>query len=72
MQYEVIPTPKFEKDLKKLGRKDRSIRKDIEPVLEGLERGKHQGDIIPMRLKDNNNLAIKIRVASTSIKIPIL
>lgn len=66
MQYEVIPTPKFAKDLKKLGKKDRGIRNDIEPILEGLEAGNFQGDIIPMSLKDDNNMAIKIRVASTS------
>lgn len=66
MQYEVIPTPKFAKDLKKLGKKDKGIGDDIEPILENLEEGKFQGDIIPMSLKDNNNMAIKIRVASTS------
>lgn len=65
MQYEVIPTPKFEKDLKRLGKKDRGIGNDIEPILEKLEMGNFQGDIIPMSLKDNNNIAIKIRVAST-------
>ena len=69
MQYEVIPTPKFERDLKKLGRKDKGIGNDIEPVLEKLEEGDFQGDVIPMRLKDNNNMAIKIRIASTSRKI---
>lgn len=66
MQYEVIPTPKFAKDLKRIGKKDRGIGNDIEPILEGLEEGNFQGDVIPMSLKDNNNMAIKIRVASTS------
>lgn len=37
MQYEVIPTPRFEKDLKKLGKKNRDIGDDIEPILENLE-----------------------------------
>lgn len=69
MQYEVIPTPKFERDLKKLGRKDKGIGNDIKPVLEKLEEGDFQGDVIPMRLKDNNNMFIKIRIASTSRKI---
>lgn len=40
MQYEVIPTPKFEKDLKKLVKKDRGIGNDLEPVLEELEERK--------------------------------
>lgn len=65
MQYEVIPTPKFEKDLKKLGKKNKDIVDDIEPVLENLEHGKFDGNIIQMHLKDNNNVAIKVRVANT-------
>ena len=40
MQYEVIPTPRFEKDLKKLGKKNRNIDDDLEPVLEDLEERK--------------------------------
>ena len=39
-QYEVIPTPKFERDLKKLSKKDRGIGTDLEPVLEELEERK--------------------------------
>ena len=31
--------------------------------------GKFKGDVIPMHLQDDNNLAIKIRVASTSRNI---
>lgn len=64
MQFEVIPTPKFEKDLKKLSKKNRHIDEDIEPVLEKLEQGDLQGKVIPMSLQDNNNIAIKIRVAN--------
>ena len=66
MQYEVILTPKFEKDLKKLGKKNRGIAEDLEPVLEDMERGNFKGDIIPMNLRDNNNVAIKIRIANAS------
>ena len=40
MQYEVIPTPKFEKDLKRLSKKNRDIGNDIEPILEDLEERK--------------------------------
>jgi len=66
MQYEVIPTPKFEKDLKKLSKKNRNIKSDIKPVLEELEDGNLKGNVIQMNLKDNNNVAIKIRIASSS------
>lgn len=37
MQYEVISTPRFVKDLKRLGKKNRDIGEDIEPILENLE-----------------------------------
>lgn len=40
MQYKVIPTPRFEKDLKKLGKKNKSISDDLKPVLEDLEERK--------------------------------
>lgn len=40
MQYKVIPTPRFEKDLKKLGKKNKNITDDLEPVLEDLEERK--------------------------------
>ena len=69
MQYEIIPTPKFEKDLKRLSKKDRGIIQDIEAVLNLLENGIFQGKVIPMKLKDNNNITIKIRIASTSKKL---
>ena len=51
MQYEVIPTPKFEKDLKKIGKKDKGIADELEPILEDLEKGKMKGKVIPMSLK---------------------
>lgn len=40
MQYNVIPTPRFEKELKKLGKKNKNIDEDIRPVLEELEERK--------------------------------
>ncbi len=40
MQYNVIPTPRFEKDLKKLCKKNKNIDADVEPVLEQLEKRK--------------------------------
>ena len=66
MQFEVIPTPKFERDLKKLSKKNRNISDDIYPVLEKLEQGDMQGKVIQMHLRDNNNVAIKIRIANAS------
>lgn len=66
MQYEVIPTPRFEKDLKRLGKKNRNISDDIQPVLEELEKGDFHNKTILMQVKDNKNVAIKIRVADVS------
>ena len=67
MQYKVILTPNFEKDLKKLKRKYRNIADDIEPTLEDLEKGNIKGDVIKMNLSDDEGSAIKIRVANTDI-----
>lgn len=64
MQYEVIPTPKFEKDLKRLGKKNRDISEDIRPVLEELERGDFRNKTILMQVRDNNNIVMKIRIAN--------
>lgn len=66
MQYEVIPTPRFEKDLKRLGKKNRNIGEDLKPVLEELENGDFKNKTVLMQVKDNNNVAIKIRVADIS------
>ena len=66
MQYEVIPTPRFEKDLKRIGKKNRNISEDLKPVLEELENGDFKNKTVLMQVKDNDNVAIKIRVADVS------
>lgn len=67
MQFEVIPTPQFEKDLKKIAKKNRNVGNDIKPVLEDLEKGNFNGDVIKMQFEDSvNNIAVKIRVAPAS------
>ena len=40
-------TPRFQRDLRTLGKRYRNIRKDIQPVIEQLQAGELPGDRIP-------------------------
>ncbi|MEZ2302809.1 MAG: hypothetical protein ACBR13_13690 [Microcoleus sp.] len=40
-------TPRFQRDLRTLSKRDRNIRKDIQPVIEQLQAGELPGDRIP-------------------------
>ncbi|WP_373535888.1 type II toxin-antitoxin system RelE/ParE family toxin [Microcoleus sp.] len=40
-------TPRFQRDLRNLGKRYRNIRKDIQPVIEQLQAGELPGDHIP-------------------------
>ncbi|MEG4866195.1 MULTISPECIES: type II toxin-antitoxin system RelE family toxin [unclassified Microcoleus] len=40
-------TPRFQRDLRNLGKRYRNIRKDIQPVIEQLQAGELPGDRIP-------------------------
>ena len=67
MQSEASPiqialTPRFKRDLRELAKRYRSIRSDIQPLIEQLQAGKIPGDIIAgvkyqvfkVRLKNSN------------------
>lgn len=43
---EILLTPRFQQDLKKLAKRYRSIRQDITPLIEQLQRGQTPGDLI--------------------------
>ena len=61
MHYEIIATPKFEKDIKHYKKKFRSVADDVDDVVEELEKGNLQGDIIPnLEMKDNENNIVKV------------
>ena len=60
--FEVLLTPQFQKDLKQLAKRYRSIRKDLEPLLEKLKAGEITGDplvglnreVFKLRLKNSD------------------
>jgi len=60
--FEVLLTPQFQKDLKQLAKRYRSIRKDLEPLLEQLKAGELIGDplvglnreVFKLRLKNSD------------------
>lgn len=70
MQYDVIPTKRFESDvqyyLKK--KKFKHILDDVEEVVQELENGNLIGDAIP-GLTFEDNATIKVRMANTDTKV---
>ena len=70
MQFDVIPTPRFEEDvryyLKK--KKFKHILEDIEEVVLELEKGNLLGDSIP-GLTFEDNETVKVRIANTDTKV---
>ena len=70
MQFEVIPTERFEEDvnyyLKK--KKFKHIIDDVEEVVSDLEKGNLVGDAIP-GLTFDDNITVKVRVANTDTKV---
>lgn len=70
MQYEVIPTTKFENDLKYYIRKKnyRKINQDISPIMADLENGKLVGDEIAGLELPEGESSFKVRAANTSTK----
>ena len=71
MNYEVVPTPKFDKDIefyiKK--RKYRHIRADISPIIEELEKGNLVGDEIPGINAKVGERTYKVRAVNTDTNV---
>ena len=69
MQYDVLTTPKFEKDIKHYRKKFKSVADDVNEIVEELERGNLQGDIVPnIEMLDDNNNIVKVRIANSDTK----
>ena len=70
MQFEVIPTKKFEEDvryyLKK--KKFKHILDDVEEVVKKLEKGELIGDAVP-GLSFDENVTVKVRIANTDTRV---
>lgn len=66
MEYTIIATKKFEKDIKSYQRKFRNIVDDVNEIVKELKKGNFIGDAIKnIKMKDNNNNVIKVRVANS-------
>lgn len=69
MQFEIIPTERFEDDVRYYLKKKRfkNIMDDVNEVVEELEKGNFIGDAIPGLVFDDNE-TIKVRIANTDTK----
>ncbi len=62
LQVKIALTPRFQKDLRELAKRYRSIRADLQPLIEQLQAGENPGDriagikyqIFKVRLKNSN------------------
>lgn len=69
MEYNIVPTKQFEKDIKQYRKKFKNVADDVNEVVEELEKGNLIGDIIPnLEMKDNNNNVVKVRIANSNTK----
>lgn len=69
MHYEVVTTPKFEKDIKHYKKKFKSVADDVDEIVEELEKGNLQGTVVPnLEMKDNENNILKVRIANSDTK----
>ena len=59
MNYEIIPTPEFEKSLKAMAKRHRSLKQDIREFIQSLRENPFQGDELSPGIR-------KIRMAITS------
>jgi mRNA-degrading endonuclease RelE of RelBE toxin-antitoxin system len=55
---------RFKKDIRKLGKRYRSIRLDLQPLIEQLEAGESPGD----QISDTDHIIFKVRVKNSSIQ----
>jgi addiction module RelE/StbE family toxin len=61
--FDILLTPQFQKDLKQLAKRYRSIRKDLEPFIEQLKSGELAGD----PLVGLSRAVFKLRIKNSDI-----
>jgi mRNA-degrading endonuclease RelE of RelBE toxin-antitoxin system len=67
LEYNIVPTRQFEKDIKQYRKKFRDVADDVNEIVEELEKGNLIGDVIPnLEMKDNNNNVVKVRIANSN------
>lgn len=64
--YNIIATKKFDKDIKSYQRKFKNIGEDVKEIVDELKEGNLVGDVIKnLKMKDDDNNVIKVRVANS-------
>lgn len=70
MSFKIVTTKKFDKDIKTYQRKFRNIGEDVKEIVDELKEGNLIGDIIKdLKMKDDNNNVIKVRVANSDTHV---
>ena len=68
MTYDVRVTKRYEKDVRQYRKKYRNIAKDLDETIQEIKNGNLKGKIIPnIKMSDNDNNVIKVRVANSDI-----
>lgn len=60
---EIALTPQFQKDLRNLAKAYRTIRSDLQPLIDQLQRGETSGD----RISGVHHFVFKVRLKNTNI-----
>ena len=70
MQFEIIPTKRFEDDLRYYLKKKKfkHILEDVDDIVKELEKGNLLGDAIPGLVFDDNE-TVKVRIANTDTRV---
>lgn len=61
---EILLTPRFQQDLRKLAKRYRLIRRDLTPLIKQLQQGETLGD----RISGNKYQVIKVRLKNSDIQ----
>lgn len=68
MTYDLKVTNRFKKDAKKYKKKYKNIGNDLDEVIQEIRNGELKGSVIPnIKMTDNENNVIKVRVANSDI-----
>lgn len=64
--FNILTTKKFNKDIKTYHKKFKNIGEDVNEIVEELKKGNLVGDVISdLKMKDDDNNVIKVRVANS-------